>query len=204
MTKTRVPHSTVALAAVAVPALVLSAVGLSHPRLLNAETADWWATMHLLLVPLFPLLGVSVWVLLRDDKTPVGWAGRVAAIAYVVFYGGLDAVSGIAAGTVVRAGAAPDSDVVTSLFAAGRGLGIIGGYAFFVAVILVLGSAWRRGARGLRLYAAAPVLLAAGFLFTSSHIYWPKGGVTMIAFAVGFVLVELTRRGSSATRSAQP
>lgn len=193
-----------AIAAVALPALVLSAIGLAHPTLLNAGSAEWWTTLHLLLVPVFPLLAVSVWVLLRNDRTTVGWAGRIAATTYVVFYTALDALSGIATGTAVRAGEPVDSEVISALFAAGNVLGHVGGYAFFVAVILVLGSAWRRGARGWTLYAAAPILLVAGFLFTTSHIYWPKGGLTMIAFAVGFVLVELTPRASSATRSAQP
>ena len=190
-------------AAVAGPALLLSAIGLAHPTLLNAGTAAWWTTLHFVLLPLFPLLGASIWVLLRDDRTAVGWAGRIAAIAYVVFYTSLDTLSGIATGTVVQSGEAPDSDAVLALFAVGTALGRVGGYAFFVAVILVLGSALRRGARGWKLYAAAPVLLAAGYLFTGSHIYWPKGGLTMIAFAIGFVLVELTLRGSSARRSGQ-
>ena len=193
-----------AIAAVAMPALALSAIGLAHPTLLNAGSAEWWTTLHLLLVPAFPLLAVSVWVLLRNDRTTAGWAGRIAATTYVVFYTALDALSGIATGTAVRAGEPVDSEVISALFAAGNLLGHVGGYAFFVAVILVLGSAWRRGARGWTLYTAAPILLVAGFLFTTSHIYWPKGGLTMIAFAVGFVLVELTPRGSSATRSAQP
>ncbi len=192
------------IAAVALPGLVLSGLGLAHPTLLNPGSAEWWTTLHLLLVPAFPLLGVSVWVLLRNDRTAVGWGGRIAAITYAVFYTALDAVSGIATGTVVRAGEPADSELVTALFGVGNLLGHVGGYAFFVAVILVLGSAWRRGARGWTIYAAAPILLAAGYLFTTSHIYWPKGGLTMIAFALGFVLVELTPRVPSATRSAQP
>jgi len=192
------------IAAVALPALALAGIGLAHPTLLNPGTAEWWTTLHLVLVPVFPLLAVSVWVLLRHDRTAVGWGGRVAATTYVVFYTALDAVSGIATGTVVRAGEAADSDVVGALFAAGNLLGHVGGYAFFVAVILVLGSAWRGGARGWTIYAAAPILLVAGYLFTTSHIYWPKGGLTMIASAVGFVLVELTPRASSATRSIRP
>ena len=192
-----------AIAAVALPALVLSAAGLAHPAFLNADTAAWWTTLHLLLLPVFPLLALSVWVLLRDDRTAVGWGGRIAATTYVVFYTALDAIAGIAAGTAVQAGAQPTAEVVTAVRAVGNQLGVIGGYAFFVAVILVLGSAWRRGARGWKLYAAAPALLAAGFLFTRSHIVWPRGGLTLVAFAIGFVLVELTLRESSARRSAQ-
>lgn len=191
------------IAAVALPALILAGVGLTHPTLLNSGTADWWTTLHVILVPLFPLLGVAIWVLLRDDRTAVGWGGRIAAIAYVIFYGALDAVSGIATGTVVRAGEAADSPVLGALFGVGNVLGHVGGYAFFVAVILVLGSAWRRGARGWLFFVAVGILLVTGYSFTTSHIYWPRGGLTMIGLAVGLALIEFIPRGSSTTRSVQ-
>ena len=189
------------IVAVALPPLALAGLGLSHPGVLSAQSAAWWTTLHLILLPLFPLLGVSVWVLLRDDKTAIGWGGRVAAVVYVAFYGGLDCISGIAAGTVVQAGADPASDEVHALFAAGRPLALIGAYAFFVAVILVLGSAWRAGTRGAAFIVLAVVLLASAYLFTTSHIYWPKGVATMVGFAAGFGGVELLNRRRAARAS---
>jgi hypothetical protein len=189
--------------AVALPALILAGIGLSHPSRLTADTAPWWATMHLVLIPLFPLLGVAIWIMLRHDRTAVGWGGRVAAIIYTAFYGGLDTVSGLAAGTVVRSGSDPASDAVTSIFAAGRPLGIIGAYAFFVAVILVLASAWRSGSRGWLFYVAAGVALVSAYLFTVGHIYWPKGVVAMLGFALSFAVVEIVRqRRQAASRQA--
>ena len=157
--------------------------------------------MHLVLLPLFPLLAVAVWILLRDDRTAVGWGGQVAAIIYVAFYGGLDAISGIAAGTVTQAGADTQSEVVSSLFAAGRPLGYIGSYAFFVAVVLVLASAWRGGTRGWAFFAAAGVALLSAYLFTTSHIYFPKGVLAMLGFALSFGAVEALR---SSRRSPEP
>lgn len=188
--------------AVALPPVVLAGVGLSHPTLLSTESASWWTTMHLVLLPLFPLLGVAIWVLLRHDRTAVGWGGRVAAVIYTAFYGGLDAVSGIAAGTVVQAGADPKSELVTSLFSAGRPLGTIGAYAFFVAVVLVLASAWRGGTRGWQFYVAAGIALVSAYLFTVGHIYWPKGVVAMLGLAVSLATVEWSR--SRASRSPRP
>lgn len=179
--------------AVAVPPLVLAVIGLWHPTRLTADSASWWATMHLVLLPLFPLLGVVVWVLLRHDRTAVGWGGRVAAIIYATFYGGLDSVSGIAAGTVVHAGADTESELITSLFAAGRPLGLIGAYAFFVAVILVLVSAWRSAVRGWLFSVAAAVALVSAYLFTGGHVYWPRGVVAMLGLAVSFAAVEALR-----------
>ena len=181
------------VAAVALPPMVLAGIGLSHPTLLSAGTAPWWMTMHLVLLPIFPLLGVAVWILLRHDRTAVGWGGRVAAVVYTAFYGGLDAVSGIAAGTVVRAGADPKSELVTSLFAAGRPLGYIGSFALFVAAILVLASAWRAGSRGWMFLAAAGVALVSAYLFTVGHIYWPRGVAAMLGLAVSLAIVEWLR-----------
>lgn len=189
------------IAAVALPPLVLAGFGLSHPSVLTAESAGWWMTLHVILLPIFPLLGVAIWVLLRADKTGLGWGGRIAAVVYVVFYGGLDCISGIAAGAVVASGVEPDSDAIRALFAAGRPLAIVGAYAFFVAVILVLGSAWRGGTRGVAFVVLAILLLASSYLFTTSHIYWPKGVATMLGFAIGFGGVELLNRRRAARAS---
>lgn len=183
----------VAVAAVAVPGIALAGVGFSHPTLLTPGSAYWWATMHIVLLPLFPLLAVAVWLLLRDDRTAVGWGGRVAALLFVPFYTALDAISGIAAGTAVKAGADPTAEVVASLFAAGRPLGYVGSYAFFVAVILVLASAWRSGSRGWLFFVAGAVALVSAYLFTTSHIYFPKGVLAMLGFAVSFAALEAIR-----------
>jgi len=187
-----------AVAAVAVPGVILGGVGFSHPTLLTPESAYWWATMHIVLLPLFPLLAVAVWVLLRHDRTAVGWGGRVAALVYVPFYTALDAISGIAAGTAVQAGAEPKSEVVASLFGAGRPLGYIGSYAFFVAVILVLASAWRSGSRGWLFFVAGAVALVSAYLFTTSHIYFPKGVIAMLGLAASFAALEAIRRSRPA------
>ena len=181
-----------AIAAVTVPGLVLAGVGLTHPPRLTTDTAQWWTTMHVVLVPLFPLLAVAVWVLLRHDQSPLGWAGRIAAVVYAVFYGTLDAVSGIAAGTVMLATGGLGDEVV-ALFGTGGGFGRIGALAFFAAVICVLGSTWRAGARSPVFWAAAAVLMASGFLFTLRHIYAPWGVVAMLGLAVGFATIEIVR-----------
>ena len=186
------------IAAVALPPVVLGGIGVSHPTLLTAQSAPWWTTMHLVLLPIFPLLAVAVWVLLRHDRTAVGWGGRVAALIFVPFYTALDAISGIAAGTVTQAGADTKSELVTSLFAAGRPLGYIGSYAFFVAVILVLASAWRGGSRGWLFFVAAGVALLSAHLFTTSHIYFPKGVIAMLGFATSFATLEAIRRSRPA------
>ena len=190
-----------AIAAVALPGIVLAAVGLTHPVRLDAETARWWTTMHIVLVPLFPLLAVAVWVLLRRDRTPLGWAGRIAAVVFAVFYGTLDAVSGIAAGTVVLASGGGGDDVV-ALFGTGGGFGRIGALSLLAAVVCVLGSSWVAGVRSLPFFAAALVLLGSGLVFTLRHIYAPYGVAAMLGIAAGFAAIELLRQRAEARREA--
>lgn len=182
-------------ATVAAPGLLLAGIGLTHPARLTAETAQWWTTMHILLVPVFPLLAVAVWVLLRGDRSPLAWAGRVASVVYVAFYGTLDAVSGIAAGTVaLTTGGVGES--VSALFGTGGGFGRIGALAFFAAVVCVLGCALRAGARGMLFWATGLLLLGSCLLFTLRHIYAPWGVAAMLGLAAGFAAVELLRSGA--------
>lgn len=185
------------IAAVTAPGLILAGIGLSHPDRLNLQTAQWWTTMHIILVPLFPLLGVSVWVLLRRDQTPLGWAGRAAAVVYAVFYGTLDAVSGIAAGTVML----QTGEVAGDLFDIGRVFGRIGALMLFAAIIAALGSAWRAGVRGWQFFASAVVLMVSGYFFTLSHIYPPFGVASMVGLAAGLLVQELLRARSQAAVS---
>ncbi len=184
----------VPIAAVAAPPLVLAGVGLTHPAFLTLDTAQWWTTMHLALLLLFPLIGVAVWVLLRHDRTWLGWIGRVAAAAYAVLYNGLDSVAGVATGTVVLAGADPDGEAVNALFAASTPLGLTGLAALAVALVVVLISRLRRGATLLLVAGSAAVLGASLYLFATGHIYWPRGALAMVGLTIGFVVVELALR----------
>ena len=182
-----------AIAAVTLPGVILAAVGLTHPDRLTPETAQWWTTMHIVLLPLFPLLAVAIWVLLRRDRSPLGWAGRLAALAYAVFYGALDALSGIAAGTVVLASGG-SGDEVGALIGTGGSFGRVGEFAFLAAVVCVLGSSWRAGLRSVLFLLASIVVLGSGYVFTIRHIYAPFGVAAMLGLAAGFLALELLRQ----------
>ncbi|WP_328614058.1 hypothetical protein OHS18_38275 [Amycolatopsis sp. NBC_00355] len=116
------------------------------------------------------------------------WPGRLAAFGFAAFYGGLDAVAGVAAGTVVHAqnGATP---VVGAAFAIGDLLGYIGSGCFLAANVLIVAAAVARA----RWWAApgAVVLLLASVSFLDSHIFWPRGVFTMIGAALGMSLLSL-------------
>ncbi|UOX93082.1 hypothetical protein MUY14_21590 [Amycolatopsis sp. FBCC-B4732] len=173
-------------ALLAAPGLLLAGFGVVHPGQLDAASASWWAALHVVLLPVFPLLAVAQWSLLTPAPPWLRWPGRLAAFGFAAFYGGLDAVAGIAAGTVVHAqhGATP---VVGAVFAAGDRLGYVGSACFLVASVLIVVAAALRV--GWRAAPGAVVLLLASVSFVDSHIFWPRGVFTMVGVAVGMFLL---------------
>ena len=192
--------------AVAAP-LVLAAAGLVHPLSLKTSTAAVWADMHVLLLPVFPLLALGFVVPLwrRPTRDVTGLATVVAwlaAFTYACFYSGLDAVAGIAAGTAWQhAPAGVDQEkIVGPLYRMGDDLGQFGVYAFLVAVVATCLALYRRA--GVLVLPGGLVLLAAGWSFVDSHIFRPRGVLTMLAIAVGFAL--LTTASAAASRAGRP
>ena len=187
-------RSAATVLAVTVPPVLLSVAGLSHPAELTAGSAGWWITLHILLLPVFPLLGVAHWILLRGRPGPLPWLGRIAAFAYIVGYGALDAIAGIGAGTVVeRSGAATAADRPETawLFAAGNDVGTAGARAFLLASVITALTPLRGGGR--RAAAGGALLVGASVPFLDSHIYWPTGGLAMLGIAAGFGLLASAR-----------
>lgn len=181
----------------AAPGLLLAGFGLLHPAGLDAATAGRWTVLHIILLPVFPLPAVAQWVLLASAPPWLRWPGRLAAFGFAVFYGGLDAVAGVAAGTVVHAqnGATP---VLGAVFTAGDLLGHIGAACFLAGNVLIvaavgLRAGWWRAAPG------AVFLLGASVSFLDSHIFWPRGVFTMVGVAIGMALSALA---SAAKESA--
>lgn len=173
---------------VAIPALILAGFGAAHPAPLDASNAGWWTTLHVLLLPVFPLLACSQWVLLTRAHPAVRWTGRVAAFGFAAFYGGLDAVAGIAAGTVTATQNAV-TPVTGAVFTIGDQLGYIGAGCFLVASLLLVA-----GIASHARWRAAPgavLLLAASVSFIDSHIFWPRGALTMLAVGAGLFLLAI-------------
>lgn len=181
------------VAAVALPGLVLAAVGAAHPPYLDSTTAaDWWR-LHVLLLPLFPLLAVALVVLLRGEHGPVAWLARLAAYGYAVFYTGLDTLAGIAAGLALETQDGP-SRATLDLAGLGAALGGVGVWCFLAATVLtgvgLVRTHGRRALPGAALLAAA----AVPFLDVNVHVFWPRGGAVMLAVAAGCALLEAARR----------
>lgn len=186
--------------AVAGPALVLAGVGLTHPTELTPDTAPWWTTMHTLLLVVFPLLGLSLGLLLRGVPGPLAWVARIAAFGYAAFYTGLDVLAGIGTGGLVQRGSSPDSEEVWGLFALGNDLGDIGVWCFLVACAATAAALVAR--LGGRALPGAALLVASAVPFMGSHIYWPAGVAAMLGLALGFAL--LAAAGDRPPTSAAP
>ncbi|GAA3351252.1 hypothetical protein GCM10020358_80270 [Amorphoplanes nipponensis] len=173
--------------------VLLALAGLAHPSGLSAATAQHWVWLHIVLLPVFPLLALGFVVLLRErPRTRTAGVARmvawVCAAVYAAGYTGLDAVAGIGAGTVAGQPGDPAElrRLVLALYDTGDGLGAAGVYAFLAATLaaaLSLGSS-----HGIRVLPGTVVLLAAGWSFIDSHIFAPRGVLTMLAMAAGFAL----------------
>jgi hypothetical protein len=170
----------------AAPALVLAGFGLAHPLVLGPASAPWWTTLHVVLLPVFPLLAVAQWLLLSSAPAALRRPGRLAAFGFAAFYGGLDAVAGIAAGTVVHAQHAV-TPVTGAVFGIGDTLGQVGALCFLAANVAVVATFARE--TSWRAAPGAVLLLAASISFFDSHIFWPRGVLTMLGIAAGMFLL---------------
>jgi len=191
--------------------VLLALAGLVHPSGLSAATAHRWVWLHIVLLPVFPLLALGFVVLLRERPragTPrvarmVAW---ICAAVYASAYTGLDAVAGIAAGTVAGQHGDPTElrRLVLALYETGDGLGTVGVYAFLAATLAAAVSLGSR--HGIRVLPGTVLLVAAGWSFIDSHIFSPRGVLTMLAMAAGFALwtwaTARRKGGSPATNTA--
>lgn len=183
------------VAAVALPGLILAGLGLAHPVFLAPSTAVAWWQLHVALIPLFPLLAVALWVLLRHERGALAWGARIAAFGYATFYTGLDVLAGIGAGVVtdVEQGG---SKAVLELFELGAVLGEIGVYCFAVAGVLTGAVLIRRD--GVRAVPGTVLLVASAYPFLLFHIFSPYGVLAQLAIAAGCALLAAARRPEAA------
>ena len=176
--------------------VALALAGSAHPADLTPETAGRWHAVHLVMLPLFPLLAVNVWVLLRGIRSGLDGAlalgARLLAFSYAVFYTALDVLAGIGTGALVIAGTASGLDVErpkSVLFREGNELAGFGalsmlGAGALVAVVFVRRYGWVA-------LPGALVLLASSISFLDSHVYPVRGVVTMLGFGAGAALLAL-------------
>ncbi|RZT88518.1 hypothetical protein EV383_5461 [Pseudonocardia sediminis] len=180
----------VLVAVVAFPGLLLAALGYHHPTGLDVATANMWWTMHVPLVPVFPLLGVALWVLLRQERGVVAWIGKIGAYLFGCFYTALDCLAGIGAGLVLDTEKRGQQSII-ELIRIGDQLSYVGTGAYLVATVAVAGLMLRRA--GWWALPGSVLLIGAAIPFITSHIFWPDGVLAMAATGIGAGLVEWSR-----------
>ena len=184
----------------ALPAVLLAALGTLHPIFLTPETAERWRLAHLLLLPVFPLVGASLWLLLLGERGGLAWAARGLAFVYAVLYGALDSIAGIGAPSQVlgadRRG--EPGPPIGDLYEIGDRLGHLGVAALGAAVVLAAVVLLRRAREPLAPLGAA-VALAGCWLFYRHHVFPPRGVAGVLLVAGGLTLMAVAR-----TRQERP
>ncbi|ELZ00845.1 hypothetical protein [Natrialba asiatica] len=88
--------------------LVLAATFWFHPHAGDdiytelAPVSDTWFYVHILLLPLFGLLGIGVHLLLAEYEGPLATVGRIGNAAYLICYTAFESIAGIATAVVLR------------------------------------------------------------------------------------------------------
>lgn len=179
------------LAIVGLPPLLLAGIGLAHPMILSNDSAELWRNIHLLLLPLFPLLALGPWVVAGHLRLGPRKVVAVLVYIYAAAYTALDVLAGVGAGALQADGRA---DATETMFRVGNGVTEVGVWAYLLAaLIVVVGAARRR----LATLPGGLLVLVGAFLFLTNHIYWPRGVLSMLAIGLGWVVVVLTMPASA-------
>jgi hypothetical protein len=180
-------------AAVALPPLALAIIGTTHPHHLTAASALYWRNLHVITLPIFPLLGFAPWLVVRfRHSLTLGWVAGILGFVYAVFYTGLDVLAGIGAGGLKVDGMGM---ATTTVFGLGDDLGRIGATALMAAALLAgvvaIGLARWRAVPGAILVVAGTVCL------WKDHIFFPIGVLGQLLLAVGWVTLVVAVRSAA-------
>ena len=179
---------------VAGPALAAGLLGTLHPIFLTPDTADRWQLVHYLLLPVFPLITVSVWVLLRRERGALAWVARLLAAGFALGYTALDSIAGLGAPEQVRAaaGRGDAEPPVTDLFAVGDPLGHLGVLALALSVVLTAGLLLRRSGSLLAPLGATVAVAGCWFVYRH-HVFPPRGVLGMVALSAGLAALAVVQ-----------
>jgi hypothetical protein len=157
-----------------------------HPHHLTEQTAEAWRTVHIWLIPVFPLLGLGPWLIARRGNRPLRWIAAIGGYGFATFYTSLDLLAGVAAGTLQLAG---DTAGKAPIYEIARVLGLVGVISLVVACLAAAVAACIRAP----LWAVPGGLLAAtgAALVQPGHIYPGLGTLAMLLLAVGLALLAV-------------
>ncbi|SDQ90246.1 hypothetical protein [Natronobacterium texcoconense] len=190
------------------PPILLGAMFLIHPDGSGGfesllPISESWLVLHVAMLPVLGLLGVSLYVLLADYSGTVATVGRVGIAIYVTFYVAFEAIAGIVTGVLAHeAHTLPPEQqegiaaAIDALVGPSVALAIVGTVGALVAVV-AYGVLRRRSGAPL-----GPVLLLGGLpLALVFHGGTPLDAIGMVAFLVGLGWLEYRGYRTSDHRS---
>ncbi|HEX2739904.1 MAG TPA: hypothetical protein VHM69_05610 [Rubrobacter sp.] len=169
--------------------LVLAPLMVVHQLIDQFERPEAFLALHLILLPLFALMGVAIWELLAGIGGAVAWTARAAAFIFIVGYVALDAISGIAASAILASGAPWSAEAARALFASGPAAlpTTVAVLAWRLSVLLTAWALYRNG-RPL----APLVLLLATALWLNNDHGGLRGVVVFGCFALAVAWLEFS------------
>lgn len=177
------PLSRRTVLAVLLPPLVIGLIGTTHPAHLTQHASGYWRDLHIVLLPLFPLLAVGPWLVARAVDPLYGRIALVLGYVFACFYSALDILAGIAAGALKH----DHQGGLGTVFGYAGDLGGVGSVAYIGATAAAAGCLLRTG--GMRVLPGALIALGGAYGFMENHVYWPGGVLSMAAIVVGWALM---------------
>jgi hypothetical protein len=171
---------------VSLPALACAAIGLLHPHHLTDDTAAAWQLMHIVLIPVFPLVGLGPWLIARRTSRPFGLLAALGGYGFATFYTSLDLLAGVAAGTLQIAGVSEGKEPV---YEVARALGLVGVIALVLACVAATAATFVHAR--LRALPGGILAVVGALLVQPGHIYPGLGTLAMLLVASGLILLAL-------------
>lgn len=185
------------LLAISVPTVFALIVGLTHPRDLSDLSAQYWRDIHIVLLPVFPLIGAVPWLLARRGPRSLAIVAGIGGFGFGTFYTALDVLAGIGAGTVTLAG---QSDAQGPLFRIGDALAVVGVVTFVIGLLAASASVIRRV--GLRAVPGGLLAAFGGALILPGHVWFPIGTLALALLLAGALTLALSMPVDDASRPA--
>lgn len=186
--------------------LVLGILELGHPLLdrtnpikMLAPISTWWIVLHLLLIPLFALMGYAIFILIRDINSPAATLCRYATVIYIAFAIGYDTLVGLASGVLVSNASTLTNAQQSILLEAMHQFYIspaitLSGYILVISgIVSICAAAWALYHAGVPLL---PVIVLLGTVLTAYSHALPFGPLGSACFFVAALWIELVWRKS--------
>ncbi len=192
MTGIRPARRGVVVVAAAAPALLLALLSVAHPASNTHHAAQQWFVLHIVLLPVFPLVALAPWLVARQVDRRLGRLAAVFGYVYACFYTALDVLAGIGAGALQVAGF---SEAKAPVYAIGGALAVAGVIGLVAATLVASVAALRHA--GVRAIPGSVLALAGSVYLYWGHVYFGRGTLAVLLIAVGYLLLALvvTRPG---------